>query len=132
MLPRYTQRMRSLFNPGDVVAIDFPGVTGVKRRPAVVLSSAVYHASRPDVVVGLITSQTTTALGPTDHVLQDWAQAGLRVASVFRSFFTTLPPSTRPMFVGHLSDRDWKGVRTCVKVALVPLDDPVPPVAPKP
>jgi mRNA interferase MazF len=62
--------MRSLFNPGDVVAIDFPGVTGVKRRPAVVLSSAVYHASRPDVVVGLITSQTTTALGPTDYVLQ--------------------------------------------------------------
>jgi hypothetical protein len=24
-----------LFNPGDVVAIDFPGVTGVKRRPTV-------------------------------------------------------------------------------------------------
>jgi len=121
-----------LFNPGDVVAVDFPGVTGVKRRPAVVLSSAVYHASRPDVVVGLITSQTTTALGPTDSVLQDWAQAGLRVASVFRSFFATLPPSTRPMFVGHLSDRDWEGVCTCVKVALAPLDDTVPPVAPTP
>ena len=69
MLPRYTQRTQSLFNPGDVVTVDFPGVTGVKRRPAVVLSSAVYHASRPDVVVGLITSQTTTALGPTDYVL---------------------------------------------------------------
>jgi mRNA interferase MazF len=57
--------MRNLFSPGDVVVLDFPGVTGVKRRPTVVLSSAVYHTSRPDVVVGLITSQTI-ALGPTD------------------------------------------------------------------
>jgi Uma2 family endonuclease len=38
------------FNPGDVVTVDFPGVTGVKRRPAVVLSSATYHANRPDVL----------------------------------------------------------------------------------
>jgi mRNA interferase MazF len=28
---------------GDVVTVDFPGVTGVKRRPAVVLSSSDYH-----------------------------------------------------------------------------------------
>jgi mRNA interferase MazF len=39
--------MRNLFNPGDVVVLDFPGVTGVKRRPTVVIPSAVYHASRP-------------------------------------------------------------------------------------
>ena len=51
---------------GDVVVIDFPGVQGIKRRPAVVLSSAVYHTSRPDVVVGLITSRAVAA-GPTDH-----------------------------------------------------------------
>lgn len=121
-----------MFKPGDVVAIDFPGVSGIKRRPAVVLSSAIYHASRPDVVVGLITSQTTTALGPTDYVLQDWAQEGLRVASVFRSFFATLPPAARPTFVGHLSDRDWKGMCTCVKSALAPLNDPTLPFAPTP
>ncbi|MCP4691529.1 MAG: type II toxin-antitoxin system PemK/MazF family toxin [Desulfobacterales bacterium] len=41
-----------------MVVIDFPGVTGVKRRPAVVVSSHAYHASHPDVIVGLITSQT--------------------------------------------------------------------------
>jgi mRNA interferase MazF len=119
-----------LFNPGDIVAVNFPGVTGIKRRPAVVLSSAVYHASRPDVVVGLITSQTA-ALGPTDYLLQDWAQAGLRVPSAFRSFFVTLPPSTNPVLVGHLSDRDWQGVRACVKAALAPLDDLVPPTTPE-
>lgn len=120
----------SLFNPGDVVAVNFPGVTGVKRRPAVILSSTAYHASRPDVVVGLITSQIAAALGPTDYLLQDWTQAGLRVPSAFRSFFATLPPSTNPVLVGHLSDRDWRGVRACVKAALASLDDPAPPTTP--
>ena len=46
------------FNAGDVVAVDFPGVNGIKRRPAVVLSSALYHANRPDIIVGLLTSKT--------------------------------------------------------------------------
>ena len=109
-----------MFNPGDVVVLDFPGVTGTKHRPSVVVSSPVYHASRPDMIVGLITSQTA-ALGPTDYVLQDWSQAGLRIPSVFRSFFVTLPSATHPTLVGHLSNRDWQGVCKCVKIALEPL-----------
>ena len=119
-----------MFSPGDVVVVDFPGVTGVKRRPAVVLSSDVYHATRPDIIVGLITSQTAAALGPTDYALQDWAAAGLRVASAFRSFLVTLPPSAHPVLVGHLSERDWQEVRARVKAALAPLDDPTPAPAP--
>src|SRR5262245_35969347 len=115
-----------LFNPGDVVAVNFPGVTGIKRRPAVVISSPAYHGARPDIIVGLITSQTAAAVGPTDYLLQDWAQAGLRVSSAFRCFLATLPPTTNPVLVGHLSVRDWRGVRACVKTALAPLDDPAP------
>jgi mRNA interferase MazF len=110
------------FNPGDVVTVDFPGVRGIKRRPAVVLSSTTYHANRPDVIVGLITTKTID-LGSTDHNLLDWVSAGLRVASVFRSFIVTLPPSANLILIGHLSERDWSGVRACVKVALVELDD---------
>jgi len=109
-------------SPGDVVTVDFPGVTGVKRRPAVVLSSTTYHSNRPDVIIGLITSQTK-GLGVTDCTLQDWQAAGLRVASVFRSFIVTLPRSANLIMIGHLSDRDWKGVRACIKVALAELDD---------
>lgn len=110
------------FNPGDVVTVDFPGVTGIKRRPAVVLSSKTYHLNRPDVVVGLITSQTKS-LGVTDYTLQDWQAAGLRTASVFRSFIVTLSRSANLVVIGQLSERDWKGVRACVKVALAGLDD---------
>jgi mRNA interferase MazF len=110
------------FEPGDVITVDFPGVTGVKRRPAVVLSSVVYHANRPDIIVGLITSQTK-GLNITDYVLQDWQSAGLRVASVFRSFIVTLPRSANLVTIGQLSERDRQGVRTCVQVALAELGD---------
>ncbi|MCY7323940.1 MAG: type II toxin-antitoxin system PemK/MazF family toxin [Phormidesmis sp. CAN_BIN36] len=119
------------FNPSDLVSVDFPGATGMKRRPAVVLSSVRYHAIRPDLIVGLITSQTK-GLGVTDYILQDWAASGLRVASVFRSFIVTLPTSTNIVRIGQLSEQDWKGVRICVKAALARLDDLLPdqPVSP--
>lgn len=71
---------------GDIVVADFPGARGTKRRPAVVISSLTYHSARPDVILGLITSQTASAVGPTDYLLQDWAAAGLRVPSAFRAF----------------------------------------------
>ena len=41
-------------DPGDVVTVDFMGATGVKRRPAVVVSSERYHQHRPDLVLGRV------------------------------------------------------------------------------
>ncbi len=102
---------------GDVVTVDFPAVTGIKRRPAVVLSSETYHANRPDVIVGLITSQTKN-LGVTDYVLQDWQKSGLRVPSIFRSFIVTLPPSANLVVIGKLSEQDSQGVKNCFKLFL--------------
>jgi mRNA interferase MazF len=64
-------------------------------------------------------------LGETDYVLQDWAASGLRVASTFRSFIVTLPTSTNIVQIGQLSERDWKGVRRCVRIAFAELDDPL-------
>ncbi|HEV7796880.1 MAG TPA: type II toxin-antitoxin system PemK/MazF family toxin [Pyrinomonadaceae bacterium] len=103
--------MTKVTNSGDVVVLDFPGVTGTKRRPAVVVSSAAYPEERPDVVVGLITSQTTDAVAATDYLLQDWAAANLRKASAFRSFFVTIPRLAITAHIGQLSAFDWKAVR---------------------
>jgi mRNA interferase MazF len=106
-------------NAGDVVVVEFPGVQNIKRRPAVILSSDEYHVARPDVIVGLITSQTTTAVGPTDCPLQDWKKAGLRKPSAFRSFLATLPRSGgQPRVIGRLSGRDWRAVQSRVFKAL--------------
>jgi mRNA interferase MazF len=103
---------------GDVVWLEFPGAVTTKRRPAVVLSSAEYHKARPDVIVGLVTSQIGSATGPTDHVLTDWKAAGLRVPSAFRAFLATLPGSSVISKMGHLSPADWQAIRECLKRAL--------------
>lgn len=66
---------------GDVVIVAFRGAVASKARPAVVVSSDLYHQERPDCVVGILTSNLTAATASSDHVLQDWAEAGLHQPS---------------------------------------------------
>jgi mRNA interferase MazF len=100
--------------PGDVVVGAFPGAQATKTRPAVVLSTEDYHRYRPDVVVGLITTQAPKPLALTDCALRDWKQAGLRAASYFRLFPVTL--SQREVrLIGRLSDSDWESVQVCFR-----------------
>ena len=103
--------------PGDVVTVDFPGAQGVKRRPALVISTPTYHQYRPDVVLGLITSQTAVATGPTDYILQDWTAAHLNRPSAFRAFLVTVPVN-RVAVVGHISQRDWQEIQSRLRIAL--------------
>jgi mRNA interferase MazF len=105
------------FRPGDVVVVDFPGVQKNKMRPALVVSTDLYHATRPDVVLAVLTKQVAKATGPTDYVLQDWQAAGLRFPSLFRAFFNTFV-ATKPVLIGHLSDRDWAEVQARLRLAL--------------
>lgn len=102
---------------GDIVTIDFPGVKGVKRRPAIVVSSSTYHQHRPDVIVGIVTSQIQRATAPTDYLLEDWAKEGLYRPSAFRTFLATLP-ATAATHIGHCSERDWQGIVDCLRKAI--------------
>lgn len=104
---------------GDIVVVDFPGAQGIKRRPTIVVSSDVYHQSRPDVIVGLLTSQVASATNPTDYLLQDWHVAGLQKPSAFRSFFATLPRTSITATIGQTSDRDRQAIVACVHAALM-------------
>ncbi|MBI4639848.1 MAG: type II toxin-antitoxin system PemK/MazF family toxin [Candidatus Tectomicrobia bacterium] len=106
-----------MMQAGDVVLIDFPGVTEVKNRPAIVVSTDLYHNHRSDIIIALVTTQIASATAPTDYVLQDWAAAGLRRPSVSRSFLATVP-ARRAVSIGRLSDRDWQEVQACLKLAL--------------
>ena len=72
---------------GSVVIVNFPGATGIKRRPAIVLSTATYHIERPDVILTAVTSQVAKANAKTDHILQDWKSAGLTKPSAVRIFW---------------------------------------------
>lgn len=106
-----------MIRPGDVVTADFPGVTGVKRRPAVAVSTDLYQQTRPDVILGLLTTRIGSATRPSDYILKDSGVAGLHRPSAFRSFLFTLPTDT-VTFIGHLSDRDWAGVQSALKSAV--------------
>jgi mRNA interferase MazF len=99
--------------PGDVVTVDFVGATGTKRRPAVVVWSALYHQHRPDLGSGVLTSQVSRATTPLDYLLQDWASVGLRQPSAFRAYFGMATPASVRV-IGHLSARDWEGVQACL------------------
>jgi mRNA-degrading endonuclease toxin of MazEF toxin-antitoxin module len=96
---------------GEVVVADFPGITGVKRRPAVVVSTDAYHSHRSDVILGAIATNLTAATTPMDYTLNDWAAAGLHHPSAFRTFLVTLPQAQVLVAIGHLSDMDWVAVQ---------------------
>src|SRR5262245_60842979 len=99
-------------DPGDVVTVDFTGIAGTKRRPAVVVSSDLYHSCRPDLILGILTTRILQP-GPVDYALQDWSAAGLKQPSTFRAYLGMATPADVRV-IGRLSERDWEGVQQCV------------------
>jgi mRNA interferase MazF len=99
------------------VTVPFVGAVETKRRPAIVVSSDVYHANRPDIIVAVLTTNVAAAKGPTDYVLQDWRAPGLRNPSAFRVYLNMVMPFEARL-IGHLSDRDWQAVRQCLQRAI--------------
>lgn len=104
--------------PGDVVVADFPGVREVKRRPALVVSTAAYHQARPDVILAVLTGQVAAATQTTDHVLHDWSAAGLHRPTAYRTFLITVPRQDIVAVIGHVAERDWAEVRVCLRRSL--------------
>jgi mRNA interferase MazF len=98
--------------PGDIVAGAFPGADTTKMRPAVVLSTELYRHWRPDVVLGLLTTQTPNRPGPTDCAIREWRRAGLHQPSFFRLYVVTLLQRDVRL-LGRLSEGDWNSVRAC-------------------
>lgn len=106
-----------MLNAGDVVTMNFIGAEGVKRRPGIIVSSRLYHQHRPDVIVAALTTNLASAVTPLDYVLQNWAAAGLRKPSAFRSYFNMELP-TGLQVIGRLSEIDWQGVQACLQRTL--------------
>ncbi len=95
----------------------FPGAQITKTRPALVLSTAVYQRSRPDVILGLITTRPADPLCPTDCEIAGWKAAGLHAPSCFRLYLVTLLQRDVRV-VGRLSASDWKEVQRRVQLGL--------------
>lgn len=92
------------------------GAMETKVRPAVVIASSEYLVERPDVLAGILTTKPPKPGTSSDCVLLDWQSAGLRAESHFRAYVLTIHRSELSV-IGHLSDRDWSGVKDCVSLA---------------
>ena len=102
---------------GSVVVVNFPGVNGLKRRPAIVISSDLYHSNRPDVILALITSQITKSNSETDYTLRDWSNCGLNKPSAVRMFLSTRPKQ-EASYIGELSEFDWSDVKKRINISI--------------
>lgn len=98
---------------GDVVLVPFPFTdqSGAKKRPAVIVSSSGYNASRRDLVIMAITSQSGTPPGFGDGAIIDWQAAGLIKPSMFKPLFTTIEQGLVVRVLGTLSTGDLQTLR---------------------
>ena len=108
------------FQRSDVVLVPFPfsDLSTTKVRPAVVVSSALYHATEPDLLLAALTSKVATATGPFDYLLSDWRAAGLRYPSALKPVLFTLDPARVIYRIGALTSADLAQVDQQLRRAL--------------
>ncbi len=108
------------FRRGDLVLVPFPfsDLSTTKVRPAVVVSSALYHSLEPDLLLTAITSKVAAATGPLDYLLTDWQAAGLRYPSALKPVLFTLDPTRVLYRIGTLTNSDLTEIEERLRRAL--------------
>lgn len=105
---------------GEVVLVPFPFTdqSGVKKRPAVIVSSGGYNLNRRDIVIMAITGQVRIPLAFGEAMVVDWQAAGLIKASVLKPVFTTLEQGHVIQIIGALSASDQQQLREVMAVVI--------------
>lgn len=107
------------YNRGDVILINFvfSDETGIKRRPAVIISSNAYHSGRTEAIIAAVTSRTDRLL-PGDHLINDWQGAGLLFPSVATGIIRTIKLDMIARKLGGVSPLDMDAIDKELKLAL--------------
>lgn len=110
---------RHPYHRGDVVLIQFPfsDALGQKERPAVVLSTDVYHDEWDELLLVGLTSVPPKTQRPTDYKRQDWRAAGVQQPSWMRSHVATAHRRLVIRKLGALTLRDLQVVEVCLRTA---------------
>jgi mRNA interferase MazF len=99
------------YRRGDVVLINFGASDGSGHglRPAVIVSSSRYQASRQEVVIAAITSQTEQpSVG--DHLIGDWEKAGLLFPSLAAGIIRTVKQDVIARKLGTMPYPDMQAI----------------------
>lgn len=107
------------YSRGDVVLVSFvfSDETGVKRRPAVIVSSDTYHQGRQEAIIAAITSRTDRML-IGDHLISSWKEAGLLFPSVATGIVRTIKQGMIARKLGSMADQDLRAISTNLKLAM--------------
>lgn len=106
------------YNFGDVVLVPFPFTdqTAIKKRPAIVVSSAEYHRQRQDLIFMPITSQITFRSVFGEVTLVHWKEAGLPKPSVTKPILATLENGLVIRQLGTLRQEDIKAIQRTLRM----------------
>ena len=101
-----------IFKAFDVVVVPFPFTDrdATKRRPALVISNALFNQQHDQLVLAMITT-TTENVWQSDVSLMNWQEIGLKVACQVRLKLFTLNYDLILKTVGKLSPKDIKSVQ---------------------
>ena len=111
--------LTTLYDRGDVVLVNFvfSDETGIKRRPAVVLSSEVYHRGRQEAIIAAVTSNVDRVL-VGDHLIVGWREAGLLYPSVVTGIIRTIKQSMIARQLGTIINADLDAVASGLRLSL--------------
>jgi mRNA-degrading endonuclease toxin of MazEF toxin-antitoxin module len=104
-----------------VVSVPFSDHSGVKLRPALVVSPVGFHEKLPDVIVSPVSSQPRWHRRPGrgDQPLSDWRAAGLRRPSTVRvSKLLAIDKRIIKRTLGSVSAEDMAAVENRLREAL--------------
>jgi mRNA interferase MazF len=105
---------------GDIVLVPFPFTdqSAVKKRPAVIVSSAAYNTQRPDLIIMAVTSQMHSIAYFGDVAIADWRTAGLLKPSVIKPIFTTVEKGLVLKRLGGLVGQDRTVLQSALQIIL--------------
>ena len=95
----------------------FADESGVKRRPAVIVSSETYNSGRDEVVIAAITSRTDRVLAG-DHLIADWQSAGLLFPSVATGIIRTIKQGIIDRKLGSMTLPDMAAINSQLRLIL--------------
>ncbi len=107
-------------SPGDVILLSYPfgEGAGVRKRPALVISSSVFNRETGELVVAQITSRVSAPARAGDYAIAEWREAKLPRPALVRARLATLARSLVLRRLGSLSEADYQGALAALKAQL--------------
>ncbi len=110
----------TVFSPGDVILLSYPfgEGAGVRKRPALVISSSAFNQETGELVVAQITSRVSAPARAGDYAIAEWREAKLPRTALVRARLATLARSLVLRRLGSLSEADYQGALAALKSQL--------------